>query len=383
MCSLFNMAILAEWTEIVRPVFQKQPFMLLFFLAFMGFVCFGVMNVIIGMIVDSTMQHARQLERELELSHKGEKVRLLKELKEVIFQVDSSGDSDIDMDELDGLLNSEDARMESLMGKLNLPSGCSAKEFLALLDTDGDGRVRHDEFIQNLYRVVNCSGYQQMCLIQIGVNRLMQTVNVLAGSVQDISEQVRQQPPSLLEKNQKPTFSAPFRPASEGASAAHQPVLLPARPASEKAELAISLDAVCRELSTTVYNRLSEGLTQTLDRLLVAVPEAVRVDDASVVVQWGMSEDRLQKIASADPATLKSLGRAGSKDGARMAWDCPLEDIGKVLDAGNPSTVEAHPFNTPDRSQSRDGKMSYSTMVHDTDAAIDRKPPGRGPHEIS
>merc|ERR1719199_1932026 len=72
MVTLFNVAILAEWTEIVRPVFLKQPGMAVFFIIFSVFVCFGVMNVIIGMIVDSVISNARILEKELEHAKKQE-----------------------------------------------------------------------------------------------------------------------------------------------------------------------------------------------------------------------------------------------------------------------------------------------------------------------
>merc|ERR1719359_1709558 len=92
MVTLFNIAILAEWTEIVRPVMLRQPLMVLFFIAFSIFVCFGVMNVIIGMIVDSVIQNARSLERELEEATRKEKVNVLTQLKDMIFQVDESGD---------------------------------------------------------------------------------------------------------------------------------------------------------------------------------------------------------------------------------------------------------------------------------------------------
>ena len=51
MLTLFNVAILADWGEVVRPISEKQPLMMAFFVFFVLFVCYGVMNVIIGMIV--------------------------------------------------------------------------------------------------------------------------------------------------------------------------------------------------------------------------------------------------------------------------------------------------------------------------------------------
>ena len=56
----------------------------------------------LGMIVDSTIQHARDLDLELQRSKKRKKVQVLSELKDVIFCVDASGNDSIDMSELEG-----------------------------------------------------------------------------------------------------------------------------------------------------------------------------------------------------------------------------------------------------------------------------------------
>ena len=62
MLTLFNIAILAEWGEVVRPISEKQPLMMALFILFVLFVCYGVMNVIIGMIVESVTHHASELQ---------------------------------------------------------------------------------------------------------------------------------------------------------------------------------------------------------------------------------------------------------------------------------------------------------------------------------
>merc|ERR1719387_2657854 len=48
----------------IRPVVEKQPMTFLFFLGFMFLSTFGVMNVIIGVIVDNTMQASKGADAE-------------------------------------------------------------------------------------------------------------------------------------------------------------------------------------------------------------------------------------------------------------------------------------------------------------------------------
>jgi len=367
MCSLFNIAILAEWTEIVRPVLLKQPPLVFFFLAFMCFVCFGVMNVIIGMIVDSTIQHARELERELQHSRKKEKVHLIDQLKGIIFQVDDeSGTAEIDKKGLETLLNSQDERMTDIMDKVSLPYGCSPEEFLALLDNDGDGHLKHEEFVQNLYRIVNCSGFQQTCLVQIGINKLMHSVNVLTGVVSDISEHVGLPPSPLLAKKQKSglgdgvAYSSAVRTPQVG-DERKGAAAVPERP-----ELAIRLDAVCQEVSRSIHHKLREELTQSLQKVLL-------VDDASLLGQWTVMEDTLHKIAVPDPATLKSPDRPPRKD------QTMVEDID--INAGQPSTDGAYPFHSPegDAPALDTPRRLLQEVVDGTDLKIDNK----FPHEIA
>jgi len=376
MCSLFNIAILAEWTEIVRPVFLKQPPLVFFFLAFMCFVCFGVMNVIIGMIVDSTIQHARELERELQHSRKKEKVHLIDQLKGIIFQVDDeSGTAEIDKKGLETLLNSQDERMTDIMDKVSLPYGCSPEEFLALLDNDGDGHLKHEEFVQNLYRFVNCSGFQQTCLVQIGINKLMHSVNVLTGVVSDISEHVGLPPSPLLAKKQKSGLND----GVAYSSAVQTSQVGDARKgaaAPEKPELAIRLDAVCQEVSRSIHHNLREELTHSLQKVLAVGPQAGRVDDASVMGllgQWTLMEDTVDKIAVPDPATLQSPDRPSRKD------QTMVEDID--TSAGQPSRDGAYPFHSPegDAVALDTPRRLLQEVVDGTDLKIDHKLP----HEIA
>merc|ERR1719379_3355262 len=77
MYTLFCVAIMAEWPEFGRAVMEKQPMMFFFFLVFIIFTTFGVMNVIIGVIVDNTMEAAKSIEAEDEATEKERKRELL------------------------------------------------------------------------------------------------------------------------------------------------------------------------------------------------------------------------------------------------------------------------------------------------------------------
>merc|ERR1719375_1766619 len=70
MYTLFSVSIMVEWPEFGRAILEKQPLMFIFFILFIIFTGFGVTNVIIGVIVDNTMEAAKEMEREKQQSRK-------------------------------------------------------------------------------------------------------------------------------------------------------------------------------------------------------------------------------------------------------------------------------------------------------------------------
>merc|ERR1719252_411221 len=91
MYTLFCVVILAEWMELGRALVEYQPWMIFFFLIFIIFTTFGVMNVIIGVIVDNTMEAAKSIEAEDEESEKARKLQLLQNIRDLVFSLDANG----------------------------------------------------------------------------------------------------------------------------------------------------------------------------------------------------------------------------------------------------------------------------------------------------
>merc|ERR1719359_904067 len=77
MYTLFNVVIMAEWTEMGRAIIEYQPEMFIFFLVFIVFTTFGIMNVIIGVIVDNTMEAAKAVEKDQETFERRNRMQTL------------------------------------------------------------------------------------------------------------------------------------------------------------------------------------------------------------------------------------------------------------------------------------------------------------------
>ena len=62
MFTLFNIALFSgDWDEVGRATIERQPYMFPFLLGFIMFTTFGLMNVIIGVICENTMDAVQHI----------------------------------------------------------------------------------------------------------------------------------------------------------------------------------------------------------------------------------------------------------------------------------------------------------------------------------
>lgn len=171
MLTLFNMATFTEWAEIVRPVAIKQPMYVPVFLFFALSVGFGVMNVLIGVIVDVVTAESKRIDTDLKDRAKKQKLATLDHIQEVLTSIDVNGDGKLDLNELGQALKST-KQLKALIAKINLPSGWSSNELLDMLDNSGAGYITHSEFTTTLFRLLDSDDFQQTCILQASINQV-------------------------------------------------------------------------------------------------------------------------------------------------------------------------------------------------------------------
>jgi len=170
MLTLFSIAIFAEWTEVVRPVYLRQPGLVIFFVFFALIVCFGVMNVIIGMIVESVMSYSHRMA--MQDTYKKKDLLLLKiaKIHHMIEAQHLDNYMSLKADEVEAIFGG--SVMTEIMQEIELPLGFTGKQMLAMLDDDGDGSLLNDKFMGNFGRLLHSGPFQQACMFQAGINEV-------------------------------------------------------------------------------------------------------------------------------------------------------------------------------------------------------------------
>eukprot|EP00746_Dinoflagellata_sp_MGD_P018709 gnl/MRDRNA2_/MRDRNA2_143380_c0_seq1.p1 gnl/MRDRNA2_/MRDRNA2_143380_c0~~gnl/MRDRNA2_/MRDRNA2_143380_c0_seq1.p1 ORF type:complete len:476 (+),score=102.16 gnl/MRDRNA2_/MRDRNA2_143380_c0_seq1:112-1539(+) len=189
MYTLFNIAMGEESTIIMRAAYERQFFMLFFFVFFIVFMSFGVLNVIIGVIVDSTNEAAKAMEREDIEKIKKEKLKVLLKIRSMVFALDEDNSGSISEEEI--VKGWHDPQLRDLLSEVELPKGFSPQEMLCLLDTDGDGELTFDEFITSFYRVIASDPFQQACCTHASLNEAKRDIKNLANDHAETKKDVK------------------------------------------------------------------------------------------------------------------------------------------------------------------------------------------------
>eukprot|EP00746_Dinoflagellata_sp_MGD_P066115 gnl/MRDRNA2_/MRDRNA2_27442_c0_seq1.p1 gnl/MRDRNA2_/MRDRNA2_27442_c0~~gnl/MRDRNA2_/MRDRNA2_27442_c0_seq1.p1 ORF type:complete len:541 (+),score=92.68 gnl/MRDRNA2_/MRDRNA2_27442_c0_seq1:208-1623(+) len=169
----------------IRPVIERQPYMLLFFSVFIFLTTFGVLNVIIGVIVDHTMAVSPEIRR----------AEAIEALRLEMIQVNSVRAACTASDEdADGMVTPQDIEkamrmqnMSRILENMELPLGITHDELFHLLDSGGDGAVTTEQMNKVLMRAVVQSDHQQLLELKIHCHA---TQSFVRRSVTDLERQM-------------------------------------------------------------------------------------------------------------------------------------------------------------------------------------------------
>lgn len=201
MFTLFNIVILAEFPEIGRPMIEKQPGMIVFFVIFIVFTTFGVLNVIIGVIVDNTMEAAKSMEKDLDDKEKKAKIALLTRIRDMVFALDKDESGSISVEEIEE--GWQEPQLRELLADINLPKGWTPGELMCLLDADGDGELTFEEFMRSFYRLIASDPFQQSCCMHASLNEVKQELKSSGKEREESEKELKEQISKLEEKMDK------------------------------------------------------------------------------------------------------------------------------------------------------------------------------------
>lgn len=121
----------------------------------------GIMNVIVGVIVESTLDSARVIDQQVEREETAQQIQRMDNIQTLLATIDSDSDGMISACELQKVWGNPEVKR--ILGTLNIPKWFSPEDLLILMDQNGDGYVHCEEFASSFIRLLETDAFHNKC----------------------------------------------------------------------------------------------------------------------------------------------------------------------------------------------------------------------------
>lgn len=190
MFTLFQICTLDNWSEnIARHVKRQQPGMEWLFVAFICFTTFGLLNLVVGVIVENTLASAKVNETKMKKKREKDRLRVLNHLREFFEQSDEDGSGTLTIEEVQAAMKDPEAMNKLKLIDLPLED---PNEIFALLDVDQSGELSIDEFISGCMRIKGNAKSKDLLAVQIAVDTLGTKFSDLTSALETAGNKIHQ-----------------------------------------------------------------------------------------------------------------------------------------------------------------------------------------------
>mmetsp|Transcript_52121 Transcript_52121/g.137896 ORF Transcript_52121/g.137896 Transcript_52121/m.137896 type:complete len:409 (-) Transcript_52121:15-1241(-) len=148
--TLFQIITLDGWSDIVRPLMHREPWLLPFILFFLVFGAYGVMNIVVGVVVSNTLEQSQQRQQSQQQVMLNKQRVVLTALKDFFMACDFDGSGTLDLEELKSAF--DNPVIARAFRQLDIPAS-DVEELFRALDVDDSGDITFDEFINGCMRL--------------------------------------------------------------------------------------------------------------------------------------------------------------------------------------------------------------------------------------
>jgi voltage-gated sodium channel len=166
MYTMFQVMTLESWSmEVVRKIMRRHSLLVPHFILYLFITTFGLMNIVVGVIVENTLQIQKENEGLSKRRREALEKRTCEELRLLFLEADAAGNANgkMDIDEFQGMLEIKAAKQkfEILQVPIDNP-----RELFNLFEQDDDGEITMDDFFAGILKIKGeASGRDMMTLV--------------------------------------------------------------------------------------------------------------------------------------------------------------------------------------------------------------------------
>lgn len=170
MFTLFQIVTFESWSErIVRHVMQKQPGMVIFFVIFMAICSFGLLNIVVGVVVESTLATSEKDESKVKRAQERDRQRVFDHLREIFEGADEDGSGTLTLGEVQKAISKPEIYNKLKM--IDFPVE-DPKSIFMILDYDNTCELSIDEFISGCIRMKGTAKSKDLLAAQVAVDTM-------------------------------------------------------------------------------------------------------------------------------------------------------------------------------------------------------------------
>jgi len=180
--TMFEVTFSGGWPAYVWPLVDKvSAWYGVFFAFYVAGVVFALIRIITALFLKETLQAAANDTDMMIRLKMCEKAKCARKLEELFAAIDSTGDGVIGVDEFVSFLGHSEVKAYFSILELDVQEAAS---MFTLLD-DGDGMIRHDEFIRSVINLKGQARSQDVVMMQHECRRIGQRVEAIATQMEN------------------------------------------------------------------------------------------------------------------------------------------------------------------------------------------------------
>ncbi|CAJ1438420.1 unnamed protein product [Effrenium voratum] len=174
MYSLFQVITLESWSQVfARPILRVQPGFFVVFLLFLFLTTFGILNIIVGVIVENTLNAAKQNQELQERRMQRQLRQELESIRRLFEEADADGSGTLEQAEFVAILS--DGVVQQTLTRMEIPIEDPGTLF-AILDPQNSGSLSFPTFAQGVLKIKGPPTQLDMKTMQLGVASISRRV---------------------------------------------------------------------------------------------------------------------------------------------------------------------------------------------------------------
>jgi voltage-gated sodium channel len=187
--TLFQVITLDQWSDgVARHVIKNQPAMIIFFLLMICIVTFGLLNIIVGVVVENALSTAAKDQNKIKKAKDRDRQMVFNQLREIFEDADLDNSGTLTYEEVEVAISKPEIYNKLRM--IDFPVD-DPQQIFALLDYDESGELTIDEFITGCLRMKGTAKSKDLLVAQVALDCMKRHYNQFEKELAVLQDKLR------------------------------------------------------------------------------------------------------------------------------------------------------------------------------------------------